>query len=273
MKSLRIPLILLAFLALGSFSLNAAQLATAKVLSVTGTVTKYSDEVASSPLVAGDILREGDSIKTLALGGASLVFSNGSTVDLKGETNLQISEFTQTAFDGDDSYEQLQADPSQSQVLLELSYGELDGHVKSLRSDSMFDIETAVGTAAIRGTRFNTKLSFDPESGEFVLSVVNKDGKIDMVTSSTAGGGENGSSNDIVELVVVEALPAGQTFSVRLDSSDPKFTGMLQTLKISFPELTILEGVGETPEVIIITPEFDAEDPSIRIPSNNLPDR
>ena len=55
---------------------SAAQLASAKVTEVTGTVTKYTPDGGNAPIKVGDILKEGDSISATALSQAELVFSN-----------------------------------------------------------------------------------------------------------------------------------------------------------------------------------------------------
>jgi chitinase len=67
MKNSRILLVLLALFGLSALTINAAQLATAKVLSVTGTVNTYNADGTESPLAVGAILAQGDSVVTTAL--------------------------------------------------------------------------------------------------------------------------------------------------------------------------------------------------------------
>ena len=268
MKTLRLPLLLVAFLALGTFSLNAAQLATVKALGVTGTVTKYNDNGGNEPLVAGDILKAGDSISVTALSSAKLVFSNGSIIDVKENTSIEITEFIQDGFGGNQSYEQLEADPSKSQVLLELNYGELDGHVKKLQQGSKFDIQTPLGTAAIRGTQFTVKLSYNAERGEFLLVVKNKDGKV-MIISRYAGKFEydNTIGDKNYDFTISnesnESIPKTHTIIIRLHNRDPYFEGVFNRMRGFLPpEVRPPTDLPKVP-----TPE----DPGIQIVSPNTP--
>jgi len=207
MKTLRIPFTLFCLLAISALSTHAAELATAKVLSVSGTVIKTEGGGGSfkvggreSPLKAGDILREGDRIHSTEGSKVFLVFSNGSEITLFQNSSLSIVDLEQEPYTSKRVYNELEADPSKSQTLLELDYGQLDGHVKKLSSASSFNIETPLGTAAIRGTRFSISLLFT--GNKLVLSVSNFDGLVDILTKSSSkvvtgkkgfgGGGKDG---------------------------------------------------------------------------------
>jgi len=268
MKTIRLPLLLIAFFALGTFSLNAAQLATVKALNVTGTVTKYTEDGGNSPLQAGDILKAGDSVSVTALSSAKLAFSNGSIIDLQENTSVDIAEFTQDGFGGNQSYEQLEADPSKSQVVLELNFGELDGHVKKLQQDSKFDVRTALGTAVIRGTQFTVKLSYNAKRGEFLLGVKNKDGKV-IINSRCAGNFEYdktiGDKNydSTVSKETNEFIPKTHTIIIRLNNRDPYFDTIWKQLKQYFPPV-------EKPDLPRV-PSPEPEDPGIQIVSPNTP--
>lgn len=267
MKTLRLPLLLVAFFALGSFTLNAAQLATVKALGVTGSVTKYTQDGSKSPLVTGEILKQGDSISVSAFSSAKLAFSNGSIIDLKENTSINIAEFTQSHFGGSQSYDQLVADPSKSQVLLELNYGELDGHVKSLQQGSKFDIQTPLGTAAIRGTKFTVILRYNAERGEFVLIIINKDGKVNLISRYA----DQFEFHDGVSHLTFAGhredvrKPIPKTFRVviRLRNSDPYFDDIFNILRAFLPP-SVLPPT-ELPKVP--TPD----DPGIQIVSPNTP--
>ena len=195
MKSPYLHLILLALFGLSPLTATAAQqLASAKVLSMSGTVTSASEDGVESPLMIGAILGQGDSIVTGAWSTALLVFSNGSEILVTEETSITILELSQEAFGGTKSYEQLKADPSKSQSLLQLNYGKVSGHVKSLKAGSRFDIETPLGTAAIRGTKFVIECRYDAKRGEYNFVVYNLDGKIDLISRLT-GSSKYGSGN------------------------------------------------------------------------------
>ena len=205
MKTLRIPFTLFCLLAISALSTKAAELATAKVLSVSGTVIKTEGGGLikiggrESPLKAGDILREGDRIHSTAGSKVFLVFSNGSEITLFQNSSLSIVDLEQEPYTSKRIYNELEADPSKSQTLLELDYGQLDGHVKKLSNTSSFNIETPLGTAAIRGTRFSISLLFT--GNKLILSVSNFDGLVDILTKSSSkvvtgkkafGGGNKG---------------------------------------------------------------------------------
>jgi hypothetical protein len=206
MKTLRIPFTLFCLLAISALSSHAAELATAKVLSVSGTVIKTEGGGGSfkiggreSPLKAGDILREGDRIHSTEGSKVFLVFSNGSEITLFQNSSLSIVDLEQEPYTSKRVYNELEADPSKSQTLLELDYGQLDGHVKKLSNTSSFNIETPLGTAAIRGTRFSISLLFTGD--KLILSVSNFDGLVDILTKSSSkvvtgkkafGGGNKG---------------------------------------------------------------------------------
>ena len=214
------------FFLLGLFGLsvataNAAQLASAKVLSVSGTVTSYTEGGAETPLQAGAILTQGASICTKPSSQAELVFSNGSELTVMENSRLTLAELSQEAFGGTKSYEQLQADPSRSQTLLKLNYGKTSGHVKKLSDGSQFLVETPLGTAAIRGTNFTIALNFNPTSGLYSLQVSNHDGLVDLITKAE-GSKENG-DYDPKATETSTPIPAGQEFAVSISADDPNF--------------------------------------------------
>ncbi|MDB4345706.1 FecR domain-containing protein [bacterium] len=188
MKFLRIPFLALSILAMSAISAHAAQIASAKITAVEGVISKSSLDGSVSPLALGDILIEGDIVNVAELSTVTLVFSNGSEIVIQENSSLNIAKLQQEPFSGNQSYEQLQADPSKSQVLLELSYGELDGHVKSLRSGSTFEVDTPLGTASIRGTTFKVSyitIQNGAEVQSVVFSVENKEGRVSVAKKTT----------------------------------------------------------------------------------------
>lgn len=272
MKTLRIPFTILCMLALSALSAHAAQLATAKVINVVGTVTKYAANGDKAPLKAGEILSQGDSVSATALSSALLVFSNGSEITVEENTSMKISKLEQDSFASGQSYEQLQADPSQSQTLLELNYGELGFHVKKLHSGSTFNIETPLGTAAVRGTKGFVKLFYNAERGEFVLMVKNFDGIVDIISRHAGaiqysnGVGDIGYDGSISEQVA-EPLPQKHTIVVRLARGDPYFEALFALMKNYIPtnprpgwiKLPVPEITPDDPGVIVVSPEDQAQ--------------
>ncbi|MGZ0656637.1 FecR family protein [Coraliomargarita sp. W4R53] len=267
MKTLRIPFTILCVLAISALTTQAAQLATAKVLEVVGTATKYAAAGQQSQLKAGDILVEGDAISVTALSSAKLVFSNGSELTVEENTSININKLEQASFSGSQRYEQLQADPSKSQTLLELNYGKLSGHVKKLSSGSNFMIDTPLGTAAIRGTFFTVELFYNAERGEFLLIVKNIDGLVDII-SRYSGSFEYGKGNvadkgydSDLSNDNAEPVPAKHTVIIRLSRNDPAFETLFNLNKNQIPTTPV---PGWVP---IPAPEITPEDPGVTIVS------
>ncbi len=257
---------------MSALGVSAQQLASAKVVDVVGTVTKYSPDGSNTQLQVGDILKEGDAISATALSSAELVFSNGSELTIEENTSVNIAKLEQAPFGGNQSYEQLQADPSPSQTLLELNYGKLSGHVKKLRQDSNFDVETPLGTAAIRGTRWSALLIYNAERGEFILTVKNYDGLVDII-SRYIGQFEYGKGNigdkgydSSLSDDTRELIPAAHTVVIRLHRGDPLFDDLFDLIKNvtpSGPSPVITPGGpggGDDFGVIVVSPEGPAGD-------------
>jgi len=262
MKNTRFHLVLLALFGLSALTINAAQLASAKVLSVTGTVTNYSENGDESPLAVGEILKQGDSVTTTALSNALLVFSNGSELVVEENSSVTLAELSQEAFSGKKTYEQLKADPSKSQSLLELNYGKVSGHVKKLRPGSEFFVETPLGTAAIRGTKFKVELRYSAERGEFILYVHNKDGKVDVI-SRYAGNAEYGRGSvadkgydHSISSAKPEAIPPAHIIMIRISKDDPYYNDVIDSIKNyppfqnqnTQPDIIVKDPITPTPE-------------------------
>lgn len=281
MKNLNFYLVAILFL-FSSLSAHAADLATAKVLKVTGDVLKYNAEGGNEALKEGDILREGDGITTSFLSSVDLIFSNGSELTVLENSSLSFEELAQKPFNGGNSYEQLSADPSQSQTLLQLNYGQLGGHVKKLRSDSSFEIQTPLGTAAIRGTIFRIRLKFDVVTGGMTLSVNNVNGIVELKspfldevdygkrTEHDCIVDENFTSEELDTLEVkTESIPPTHTVSIRIQVSSPLFDVIInKQVNISPLESVIQPPAAPKPPA---PPQVTPEDPGVQIPSISLP--
>lgn len=291
MKNARLLLALLAIFGLSAFTANAAELASAKVLSVTGFVNSYIPNGSEKPTGAlgispsdtqvnatqrqvaiGDILKREDSIVTAVLSSTSLVFSNGSELTVNENTSVTVTELAQEAFSGNKSYEQLQADPSKSQTLLTLNYGKVNGHVKQLREGSIFYIQTPLGTAAIRGTKFAAELRHNIARREFVLIVKNMDGKVDIL-SRYAGTIEYGRGNvgdkgfESGGSESSEAIPPAHTVVIRISEDDADYGAIIDRLKNYSPA----QSEDTQPEIIILPPPPTPEDNDTVIASPNQP--
>jgi hypothetical protein len=90
--------------------------------------------------------------------------SNGTTAILQENSKLRLDKFEQAPFDAKaGSFSQLQAEPSTSQVSIDMEIGSLVVQTKKLNKASSFSISTPVGTADIRGTQFQMAMS--PNTG------------------------------------------------------------------------------------------------------------
>ncbi|WP_233246141.1 FecR family protein [Coraliomargarita sinensis] len=250
--------------------MHAAQLASAKVVKVTGVVNKIDSDGSKTQLVAGDILEEGDKVSARALSEADLVFSNGSELTVGQSTEMEIATLKQQSFSGSQSYEQLQADPSQSQTLLLLNYGSVSGHVKKLRPDSRFDIKTPLGTAAIRGTQFNVQVTVD-SAGNIIFSCTNIDGVIDII--SRAGGTEEWVNNTkqskydaTLPEDVTEQIPQEHTIVISLGPGDRGYEEIYNLLQVPTRKPNVVTPgtiFGEEDElgIIVVSPEGPTNTP------------
>ena len=255
---------------------SAAQLATAKVLEVKGTVSVYSGEQPPRPLKQGDILEEGDAISTSHLSSAKLAFSNGSLLTVEENTSMNLEDLQQQPFSGNRSYEQLKADPSKSQTQLHLNYGRVSGKVKRLRNDSKFHIKTPIGTAAVRGTAFFVELRYNVERREMILFVSNEDGLVDIISRyageiqyGTGNIGDKGYDSSISD-EKEEPIPPEHKVVIRLQRGDPYFDDLIDFIQ-NIPPFQSGEG---SPEVDPGPdgPEFVPEDPGVVVASPEGPE-
>ena len=116
-----------------------------------------------------DALVEGVLIETGADGKVILLFSNGTVSTVGPSTKITLKEFSQEKFDAAGrSMGELKEEPSLSNVKLSLDFGSLIVGTKKLNKESNFEIESAVGTAGIRGTQFQVA---QPQGGAFSLDV------------------------------------------------------------------------------------------------------
>lgn len=136
------------------------------VIQTRGVVHAYSPQgrKLTAPVVRGSVLPVGYSIKTGFFSESILLFSNGTTATVQENSKLRLDKFSQAPFDAqNESFSQLQAEPSSSQVSIDMEIGSLVVQTKKLNKGSSFSISTPVGTAGIRGTQFQMAMS--PDSG------------------------------------------------------------------------------------------------------------
>ena len=143
-----------------------AQKGSVIVIQTKGVVEAYSPQgrKLTAPVVRGSVLPVGYSIKTRLFAESTLLLSNGTIATLQENSKLRLNKFEQSPFDAKaESFAQLQAEPSTSQVSIDMEIGSLVVQTKKLNKASSLTISTPVGTAGIRGTQFQMAMS--PNTG------------------------------------------------------------------------------------------------------------
>ena len=113
----------------------------------------------------GDILPKDHSAVTGAAP-AKIIFllSNGTLMTLTENTKMKVRTFEQVPFDpAGKKVKDLENEPSQSKVEIDLDTGSLIVKTKKLDKTSSFDIFSDVGVAGIRGTEF--QMQSNPGAG------------------------------------------------------------------------------------------------------------
>ena len=166
-------------LALIGVCAEAASTGSVRAFKIKGNVTLKNDETGKvTPLMLGKAFGQGYSVVTGKKSSVLLVFSNGSTINLDEKSSLSVSKFLQEKFDQTKgTYLDLNADPSVSETQLQLNYGELAFNVKKLSKGSVFNVNTEVGSAGIRGTKGSVQVVKNA-AGKMTIKVTNKSGTV-----------------------------------------------------------------------------------------------
>ncbi|MGA2691502.1 MAG: FecR domain-containing protein [Opitutaceae bacterium] len=142
-------------------------------------VTTKADGLTHA-LKDGEQLSEQTQVVTAVGASVILVFSNGATINMAGDSTLDIEQFVQDPFSGDVKVADLKAEPSATSITrLNLTKGELVGKVVHLNVDkgSEFTVQTPVGAAGIRGTTF--RIVFRPgPGGKAFFVITTADGRV-----------------------------------------------------------------------------------------------
>ncbi len=147
---------------------------TIKVARVTGEV--YAVDHATglkTRLSTSSLVSQGQAVETGANANVILVLSNGAIVNVKANSVLEVSEFTQNPFSDNFQVREAMHEPSISTTHLMLRQGEIISQVKKLNRDagSSFTVETPMGAAGIRGTAFRIGYTFEGSTAHFILSM------------------------------------------------------------------------------------------------------
>jgi len=126
---------------------------------------EQGNPVADGKMVAGGILpKDYSAVTGPAPSKIIFLLSNGTLMTLTENTKMKVRTFEQVPFDpAGKKLKDLNNEPSQSKVEIDLDMGSLIVKTKKLDKSSSFDIYSAVGVAGIRGTEF--QMQSNPGAG------------------------------------------------------------------------------------------------------------
>lgn len=167
------------------------------VAKVVGKAEANDPESQSSRILkANDVITEKYTVNVGAASAATLVFSNGSSINLLENSTLVISQFLQDPFATPYATAMVTEEPTTSVTKLNLVKGEIVCNVKKLRINegSSLIVNTPVGAAGVRGTIFAVSYVPDPTSnGNWIYTLSVTEGEVRLtdangkVTTVTAG--------------------------------------------------------------------------------------
>ena len=139
--------------------------------------------VENGKIEKGDILPPDYFAVTGKDGKIIFLLSNGTLMTLVEDTKMKVRSFEQVPFDpGGKTMKDLDNEPSQSNVEIDLNIGSLIVKTKKLDKQSSFEIYSEVGVAGIRGTEF--QMQSNPGAG------VQLDVSESTVAFTPPGGGQ-----------------------------------------------------------------------------------
>jgi hypothetical protein len=215
-----------------------------KAAKVEGVVSKLSASGATTPIKAGDLLSESDTVITGKASSVILAFQNGSTVKLSADSRLAIDEFKVDPFAETVKVSELKNEPSASKTALNLAYGEMVGDVKKLSKTSSYSIKTPVGAAGIRGTIY--RIVFKPSSdGKAFFTITTAEGRVVMTGVTDAEIPVDAGKEVVVEVdvqtggvtpkVVTQDIPADTAASITVAAQEIAVQNNLQQFEPPAP--------------------------------------
>ncbi len=135
------------------------------LISSEGMVTFYDQQDNPvDPVAVGKPIPSTYKVETGEDGKMVGLLSNGTLLTLEQKTKMKIGTFEQEPFEaGDKKLSDLTDEPSKSKIGIDLDFGSLVVKTKKLNKASMFDINSPVGVAGIRGTEF--QMASNPGQG------------------------------------------------------------------------------------------------------------
>ena len=174
------------------------------VASVEGEVFSLSIEdefqITLDSSSVGKKVEEKSIIVTGDSGNASLLFSNGALITIKPGSRFYLRKFAQKSFSADPNANpsQIEEEPSQSELLAHLDFGNLIVKAPKLRKGSSMVLSSPLGTAGIRGTMFQLVAVRNPVTGDITGGVNLISG--DITFTDVAGNDVNLASGQSLQL-------------------------------------------------------------------------
>ena len=221
------------------------------VASIEGEVTSMSIEdeliVTLNSSSVGKKVEEKSILVTGDAGSASLLFSNGALITIKPGSRFYLRKFAQKNFSVDHNAipSEIVEEPSQSELLAHLDFGNLIVKAPKLNKGSTMVLSSPLGTAGIRGTMFQLVAVRNPVTGDITGGVNLISGDISF---TDVGGNE-------VSLVSGQSL---QLASGKLGESMATVPGGLVNLTATYGES--LTGGAMPPSIDILFPGVNGED-------------
>ena len=174
------------------------------VASVEGEVFSLSIEdefqITLDSSSVGKKVEEKSIIVTGDSGNASLLFTNGALITIKPGSRFYLRKFAQKSFSADPNANpsQIEEEPSQSELLAHLDFGNLIVKAPKLRKGSSMVLSSPLGTAGIRGTMFQLVAVRNPVTGDITGGVNLISG--DITFTDVAGNDVNLASGQSLQL-------------------------------------------------------------------------
>lgn len=180
-----------------------------RVVKIEGKGVKLVDATGqSSQLKEGSFIRQGATIQTGKGASVVLLFDNGTTVNIKPESEFAVEKFAQDPFNANGvDYQTLKSEPSSSVTRLSVPEGTIVLDIAKLKRDSSFQIATPVGSAGIRGTSLGITSNKNNQNNPVTLAVAT--GVVQMKTATGSRAVSGGQSFSIGRAGGFSANPPG----------------------------------------------------------------
>jgi len=151
------------------------------------------------PAYKGQMLKNGEWLKTKDGVFVAIVFLDGSNIKIQQQTDVKISSYRMTAKD--------------LKTNLEMSKGQAWSNVADQGAGGEFTISTPTAVASVKGTEFD--LEFDKESGESILTVMSGEVKFanelgDLIAGAMEAASASKDSGPSKKKISSEDLPSWQ---------------------------------------------------------------